>query len=85
MSKHLLQCVKCGFLQNGVVQPRPCLYNNGDHTFEPLSKHTVAAALGSTGGRPPIYKTNEERREARLQSFQRYNRKRRLKHGDDAQ
>lgn len=78
MGNLLTQCIVCGYLANGHAPPRPCP-GQPQHTFEPLSKESLAKSLGATGGRPPIYATDEERNAARKATFRRSNDKRRGK------
>ena len=73
------QCTKCGFLEGGVVADRPCTNLTGKHRFKVLDNQVLGRALGATGGRPPTYATEEERRAARLATFTRSNNKRRQK------
>lgn len=77
MSTNILeQCINCAQLRNGVAKLHPCRNPNG-HKFEPLSRHTIAKALGSTGGRPKVYATEAERIAARKATLTRSNDRRR--------
>ena len=78
MSLKLNQCVYCAQLDNGHAPVNPCR-NIAGHKWEPLSRATLAAALGSTGGRPKKYATEEERLAARRETFNNSNRRRREK------
>jgi hypothetical protein len=73
------QCLVCGFLKGGVVPLKPCTAKSGVHRFKEIESHMLASALGSKGGRPPVYKTEEERIAARRASYARQNAKRRGK------
>lgn len=74
----LMQCIRCGFLENGYVKGRPCP-GYPKHDLKPLSRETIAQALGSTGGRPPKYKTPEERAAAKKQQQADYKERQRAK------
>ena len=72
---HLLQCIRCGFLENGYVDMIPCS-DGKDHNFKPLSRETVASALGSYGGRPKTYKTPALKRAAVKRNQKRFRERR---------
>jgi len=71
------QCTVCGFLKGGHVPLNACTSKTGVHRFKELDSHVLASALGSRGGRPPTYATEEERMAARRETFIRANNKRR--------
>lgn len=70
------QCINCAQLRNGIARIYPCRHPDG-HKFEPLSRHAIAKALGSAGGRPKVYATEAERIAARRETFRRSNDRRR--------
>jgi hypothetical protein len=81
MSKEtdMKQCLRCGFLSGGFVDDRPCLeIGSGKHRYKAFTASDLASAFGATGGRPPKYKTDEERQKARQDSYDRSNEKKRL-------
>ncbi len=72
---NLSQCQHCGQLEKSAVPLGPCL-GSGDHDFKPIDRSTLAKALGSLGGRKRTYATDEERHEARKESWRKQNEKR---------
>jgi hypothetical protein len=78
-----MQCTRCGYLKNGLVSLKEC--PGGKHQFRSLPATLLAKALGSFGGSPPRYATEEERRAARLKTFADSNAKRRGKIAEAAE
>jgi len=74
MTPILKQCIHCGFLENGHVKMMPC--NRDKHIFEPLSRESLAKALGSTGGRPRTYLTGDDKRAANREAVRKFRGKR---------
>lgn len=77
----LRQCVICGFLEGGLTALKPC--SSKTHRYKDIDTTILASALGSAGGRPPTYATDEERQAARRETFRRANEKKRRKKGDE--
>lgn len=77
----LRQCVICGFLEGGLTALKPC--TSKTHRYKDIDTAILASALGSAGGRPPTYATEEERQAARRATFQRANEKKRRKKIDE--
>ncbi len=74
----MMQCARCGFLRNGVADVANCP-DGKNHRFKAIELSEFASALGKAGGRPKVYATEAERRQARLNTFTKANEKRRQK------